>query len=75
MSNEKLAFKLIAKSMEDYAKKCDKEDKDMNPIEATYLLANSLATALLYKAEGHKDKCLVLIHEAVNDAFLSVKED
>jgi len=75
MSNEKLAFKLIAKSMGDYAKKCDKEDKDMNPIEATYLLANSLATALLYKAEGHTDECLTLIHEAVNDAFLSVKED
>ena len=75
MSNEKLAFKLIAKSMKDYAKKCDKEDKDMNPIEATYLLANSLATALLFKAEGHTDECLTLIHEAVNDAFLSVKED
>ena len=73
-TNEELAFELTLKTMKDYVQKCDKQDDIINPIEATYLLTNSLASALLFKAEGHTDECLTLIHEAVNDAFLSVKE-
>ena len=72
-TNEELAFELTIKTMKDYVQKCDKQDDIMDTIEATYLLTNSLASALLFKAEGHTDECLTLIHEAVNNAFLSVK--
>ena len=68
MKNKKLAFNLAIKSLEDYAKKCtkDKNSKMMNPIEGTYLMSNSLAIALLYRAENHLEDCkdiiLSLIH-------------
>jgi DNA-binding protein YbaB len=77
MKNEKLAFNLTIKSLKDYAKKCtkDKNKKMMNPIEGTYLMSNSLATALLYKAEDHEEYCKEIIIEAIEDAYKTIKEE
>ena len=77
MKNEKLAFDLTIKSLEGYAKKCtkDKNKKMMNPIEGTYLMTNSLAIALLYRAENHLEDCKDLIIEAIEDAYKTIKEE
>jgi dihydroxyacetone kinase-like predicted kinase len=76
MTNEKLAFNLTIKSLKDYAKKCtkDKNSKMMNPIEGTYLMSNSLAIALLYRAENHLKDCKDVIIEAVEDAYKTIKK-
>ncbi len=77
MNNEKLAFDIAIKSMEDYAKQCKKEKnhKMMNPIEGTYLLVSSLALGLLYKSDDFLDDCKELMHEAIDDAFKIVKDN
>ena len=46
----------------------------MNPVEGTYLMSNSLATALLYKAEDYEEYCKEIIIEAIEDAYKEVKE-
>tara|TARA_B100001057_G_scaffold52002_1_gene46176 strand:+ start:1350 stop:1595 length:246 start_codon:yes stop_codon:yes gene_type:complete len=76
MKNEELAFDLTINSLKSYAKKCtkDKDKKMMNPLEGTYLMSNSLATALLYKAEDHEEYCKEIIIEAIEDAYKEIKE-
>ena len=76
MKNEELAFDLTINTLERYAKKCikDKDKKMMNPVEATYLMTNSLATALLYKAEDYEEYCKEIIIEAIEDAYKEIKE-
>lgn len=71
MNNEKLAFNITLDGLGNYATKCKKDPitKTMNPIEGSYLMSNSLAVALLYKAEGHIEECKDILHEAINDAY------
>jgi hypothetical protein len=47
----------------------------MNPIEGTYLMSNSLAIALLYRAENHLEDCKDIIIEAIEDAYETIKEE
>ena len=46
----------------------------MNPIEGTYLMSNSLAIALLYRAENHLKDCKDVIIEAIEDAYKTIKK-
>ena len=72
--NEQLAFDITIEALGKYAKNCEKDPvaKVMNPIEGTYLMTNSLAVALLYKAESNLNNCRELMHEAVDDAFQQI---
>jgi len=75
MNNDKLAFDITIDGLVKYAKKCAKDPvtKTMNPIEGSYLMTNSLATALLYKAEDNLTDCRQLMIEAIDDALEKVK--
>ena len=70
--NDELAITIEA--LGKYAKNCEKDPiaKVMNPIEGTYLMTNSLAVALLWKADENLDDCRQLMYEAIDDAFKQV---
>jgi dihydroxyacetone kinase-like predicted kinase len=72
--NDELALDVTIEALGKYAKNCEKDPiaEVMNPIEGTYLMTNSLAVALLWKADENLDDCRQLMHEAIDDAFKKV---
>jgi len=40
----------------------------MDPIVGSYLLVHNLAIGLLYKAKGHEQELISVLHSAIEDA-------
>ena len=68
--NSDLAFNLSVDMLKNYATKCvvDKNKDMMDPIVGSYLLVHNLAIGLLYKAKGHEQELISVLHSAIEDA-------
>ena len=68
--NSDLAFNLSVDMLTKYANKCslDKDKEMMDPIVGSYLLVHNLAIGLLYKAKGHEQELINVLHSAIEDA-------
>ena len=68
--NSNLAFNLSVDMLTQYANKCslDKDKDMMDPIVGSYLLVHNLAIGLLYKAKGHEQELINVLHSAIEDA-------
>lgn len=74
--NSNLAFNLSVDMLAQYANKCalDKDKDLMDPIVGSYLLVHNLAIGLLYKAKGHEQELINVLHSAIKDAEYVVDE-
>jgi hypothetical protein len=68
--NSNLAFNLSVDMLTQYANKCalDKDNDMMDPIVGSYLLVHNLAIGLFYKAKGHEQELINVLHSAIEDA-------
>ena len=68
--NSDLAFNLSVDMLKNYATKCvvDKNKDMMDPIVGSYLLVHNLAIGLFYKAKGHEQELISVLHSAIEDA-------
>ena len=68
--NSDLAFNLSVDMLTQYANKCslDKDKDLMDPIVGSYLLVHNLAIGLFYKAKGHEQELINVLHSAIEDA-------
>jgi hypothetical protein len=68
--NSNLAFNLSVDMLKKYASECtlDKDKEMMDPIVGSYLLVHNLAIGLLYKAKGHEQELINVLHSAIEDA-------
>jgi hypothetical protein len=68
--NSDLAFNLSVDMLKNYAEECtvNKDDNMIDPITGSYLLVHNLAIGLFFKAEGHEQELINVLHSAIEDA-------